>query len=794
MKQLFISILNLGVAGSYAILFVIAARFLLKKTPKIFSYVLWTVVLFRLVCPLSFSTPYSLVPATVFSSQIQTIIVPENFGVEVVEVQIPDDYSYSINNESPVVKQGTEVLKLKPSYMDIATWIWAVGIVVLFVYSAGSYLFLKRRLRTAEPLHSNVLISDKITTPFVLGMLHPQIYLPKGLDPQAQQYILLHEKTHIRRLDYLIKPIAFMTLTLHWFNPLVWTAFIMMSRDMEMSCDEAVIRQLDKDVKKEYSLSLLKMASRKTMFNASPLAFSDHNVKSRIINVLNYKKPTFWLITVAALVITSLSLGLISNPKTFFNKEEILTRLNQTMNGQLDEYTLYSDVTEDEVNVVGFQRQFSVENIGGAYERFNKVFLIFNDKKLETVYFRYEYQENHQYNQTMTLEKGKQLAKDFVKQIFNLNVNFTEGKEGSGERFVGAPYEFIGQAGNQPVYVNVDLVQGVVLYASLTEVWQPDAEYYSSQDQETELVVTDDLVILTKNQIPWEIWPHQENQAQYSFNQTTVSLSSDQVQWMKGTETEILQQINYSVFRNAEFFVPVEKIAMISVIQKVTLAREDTEFLEHNLFTERFKQSAAGQKSIQRYQQIIGYIQDNLMERMIENSVLNINNDSSLSGDCFRFDVTYYLEENQSLNCSYYFIVIEEDGIFKIDEMVIQSPFNQEVHYQDSPEKAAEVIVDALNQRNFQEYFALIKPSADKDYHFSGFYYNTYSNWKSVDMEQEEGHAVITLEAYKQDDQGTMSKVNAYLCLYQADENDQSSWISQELIPYVPNEGWWHIR
>lgn len=154
-------------------------------------------------------------PATISSAQIQTIIVPENLGADVVEVQILDDYSYSINNESPVVKQGTEVFKLKPSTMDIATWIWVVGLVVLFVYSVGSYLFLKSKLRTAEPLHSNVLISDKITTPFVLGILHPKIYLPKGLEPQAQQYILLHEKTHIRRMDYLIKPIAFMTLTLH---------------------------------------------------------------------------------------------------------------------------------------------------------------------------------------------------------------------------------------------------------------------------------------------------------------------------------------------------------------------------------------------------------------------------------------------------------------------------------------------------------------------------------------------------------------------------------------------------
>jgi beta-lactamase regulating signal transducer with metallopeptidase domain len=153
-----------------------------------------------------------------------------------------------------------------------------------------------------------------LKTPFVLGLLRPKIYLPVGFNDKERSYILLHEQTHINRKDHIIKMLAFLVLSVHWFNPFVWIAFMLMSMDMELSCDERVLKEMNEDIKKPYANSLLSLATRRHILNGSPLAFGEGNVKGRIKNVLNYKKPRFWVIVLAAIIAIAVGIGLLANP------------------------------------------------------------------------------------------------------------------------------------------------------------------------------------------------------------------------------------------------------------------------------------------------------------------------------------------------------------------------------------------------------------------------------------------------------------------------------------------------
>jgi hypothetical protein len=191
------------------------------------------------------------------------------------------------------------------------------GLRVLLIYSVVSYLWLKRRVSTATHLNGNVFETDEISSPFVCGFFKPKIYLPVGINETEREYVLLHERTHILRKDHIIKPIAFFALSIHWFNPFMWLAFCLMSRDMEMSCDERVVCELDREGKVRYSETLLRLAMRRPILAGSPLAFGESTTKSRIKNVLHYKKPSFWLVCTAVLVLASGTIFLLTNPDQF---------------------------------------------------------------------------------------------------------------------------------------------------------------------------------------------------------------------------------------------------------------------------------------------------------------------------------------------------------------------------------------------------------------------------------------------------------------------------------------------
>lgn len=309
LENSFLEILNMSFTGSIVILFVLLARLLLKKAPTIFSYALWSVVLFRLVCPFSFESMFSLLP-TKASPIAQNIVYMQTPTIDTGLAIIND----AVNELLPTATPAASVNPLH-IWVIIGSMIWVIGIIFLLSYSLGTLLQLKKRLKTATSFQDNIFLSDKIETAFVLGALHPKIYLPDHLTDGQREHILLHEQTHIKRFDHLVKLLSFFVLCLHWFNPLAWVAFFASSKDMEMSCDDAVVKKLGSDIKKDYSTSLLTLATGKRIVGGTPLAFGESDTKGRIKNVLSYKKPAFWVILMATVAVICFIVGLISNPK-----------------------------------------------------------------------------------------------------------------------------------------------------------------------------------------------------------------------------------------------------------------------------------------------------------------------------------------------------------------------------------------------------------------------------------------------------------------------------------------------
>lgn len=321
-EETFITILNMSLTASYAAIAVIIARLLLKKAPKVFSYALWSIVLFRLICPFSFSSGFSLFGLL---GPVQTgTSIPQYIPQEIGMMRTPtvdtgvDNVNTVLNASLPAATPFASVNPMQ-ALLTLGTLIWLTGAAVLFIYAVISYLRLQKQISMATLVSDNIYETDLIRSPFVCGFVRPKIYLPLSLTGQEREYILSHEQIHILRYDYLVKPVAFLALVLHWFNPLLWLCFSLMTKDMEMSCDERVIQSSLSGQAADYSRSLLALATQKRIPGPSPLAFGESNVKARINNLLNYKKPAFWVVLVSVLAVILLAAALISNPLKGFS-------------------------------------------------------------------------------------------------------------------------------------------------------------------------------------------------------------------------------------------------------------------------------------------------------------------------------------------------------------------------------------------------------------------------------------------------------------------------------------------
>ncbi len=314
-------LVNMSLTAGVVIMLVLVARLLLKKAPKVISYALWGIVLIRLLCPVSIESDFSLfglmdTPVEERGTITSAIeYVPNNIvHTEYPNVVLPiPGVSEIINDNLP---QGEEQMRADPleGPIFIATYVWMAGVLGMVIYAAVSYLRLRRQLLTAIHLRDNICTADGITSPFVMGLFRPKIYLPSAMEAQEQSYIILHEQHHIRRLDHIVKAVAFVALCIHWFNPLVWVAFIMAGKDMEMSCDEAVVKKMGESVLADYTASLLSLATGKHIIAGMPLAFGEGDTKGRIRNLANWKKPAFWVILVTVSACVVLAVTLLTNP------------------------------------------------------------------------------------------------------------------------------------------------------------------------------------------------------------------------------------------------------------------------------------------------------------------------------------------------------------------------------------------------------------------------------------------------------------------------------------------------
>lgn len=343
-------ILNMSLTASIIILLVMAVRLLLKRSPKIYSYALWAVVLFRLLCPISIASELSVLELTQPKvSQAANVSYVSYAPVE--EVLIAGGDMAPPAQETPIPIQELEPQAEKtPSVMEVISWCYLAGAAVMILSSLVSYLRLYRDLVGAVRWKSNIYLADHIASPFVLGTLFPKIYLPSNTPMAERRYIVAHERHHIRRCDHVIKLLAYAALCLHWFNPLVWVAFVLAGKDMEMSCDEAVIKKLGEHIRADYSASLLRFATHRTIIAGTPLAFGEGDTKGRVMNMAKWRKPKVWVsILCGALCILILAVCAL-NPK----EEQSLAEMTRTTSegptgcayGELH-YTLPGGITHE---------------------------------------------------------------------------------------------------------------------------------------------------------------------------------------------------------------------------------------------------------------------------------------------------------------------------------------------------------------------------------------------------------------------------------------------------------------
>ncbi len=309
MEQIFLKLLNLSLIASWLILAVILLRALLKKAPKWTVCLLWGLVALRLVCPFTLESVTSLIPsAEPIPPDIVTSPAPTiTSGIAILNSTVNPFLSETL---APDPAASTNPMQ---KIVFACTVIWIIGMAAMLVYMLTSYILIRRKVREAVKADGYYLC-DAIGSPFILGVIHPRIYMPSSLSEEDIPYALSHEKAHIKRLDHIIKPLAFLLLSVYWFQPLVWVAYILLCRDIEFACDEKVIKKLGVEHKALYSEALLECSISRGRITACPLAFGEVGVKERVKNVLSYKKPAFWIILIALLACIALAVFFLTDP------------------------------------------------------------------------------------------------------------------------------------------------------------------------------------------------------------------------------------------------------------------------------------------------------------------------------------------------------------------------------------------------------------------------------------------------------------------------------------------------
>jgi len=332
MEAVFLHILNIAITASWLVLAVVLLRFVLKKAPKWATCLLWGIVALRLLLPFSLESALSLIPDAepIPESIIITGTPTVNSGLEGVDQvpgQVPDQVVDSVISGSLATTPGDSADPVQV-LVFAASIVWIAGIILMLGYGAFSYFRLKHKVRASLCKEGRVYLCDSIETPFILGIFRPRIYLPSGMAESEIPYVIAHEEAHLKRKDHLWKPLGFLLLAVYWFNPLLWVGYILLCRDIENACDEKAIKDSDTAYKVSYSEALLACSIHRRTVMACPLAFGEVGVKSRIRAVLHYKKPAFWVIVVAILVLIVTCVCFLTDPVT--EKDEVTTAVSTT--------------------------------------------------------------------------------------------------------------------------------------------------------------------------------------------------------------------------------------------------------------------------------------------------------------------------------------------------------------------------------------------------------------------------------------------------------------------------------
>ena len=311
MNELFLKIINMSISASWLVLAVLILRFVLKKAPKWINVLLWGIVAIRLICPFSFESTLSLIPSA------ETI--PLNIGMDTIPT-INSGISAINNAVNPIISQSNTPMagasvNLLQITIGIYEYIWIFGMIALALYTAISYWRLRRKVDTAVRYKDNIFQSENVSFPFVLGIIKPRIYLPFKMNGQYLEHVVAHEQAHICRKDHWWKPLGFLLLMIHWFNPLMWLAYVLLCRDIELACDEKVIKELGNEQRGDYTQALVACSINRRMIAACPLAFGEVSVKERVKSVMNYKKPAFWVIIISVIVCVGVAVCFLTNPK-----------------------------------------------------------------------------------------------------------------------------------------------------------------------------------------------------------------------------------------------------------------------------------------------------------------------------------------------------------------------------------------------------------------------------------------------------------------------------------------------
>ena len=320
MDKLFITIVNNGLVASWIILVVIVLRKLLNRIPKWVNCLLWGLVAIRLAIPFSIESIFSLIPSA----------KPVPADIEYAKIPKIDSGMHAVNMViNPVLENHfavKEIASVNPIQVIIfiSSYIWMIGVIGLLIYAFVSFIMLKRQVKNAQAIDKGIFRSGTIDSPFILGFVKPSIYIPDYLDDEAYICVTEHEKAHIKRGDFIWKPFGFLILSVYWFNPLCWFAYIMLCKDIEYACDEKVTKDKDKNWKATYCQVLLDCSSKRKMIAACPVAFGEVSVKDRIKFVIRYKKPTLGMIVLAFVACIVVGICFLTNPKTTEISDDII--------------------------------------------------------------------------------------------------------------------------------------------------------------------------------------------------------------------------------------------------------------------------------------------------------------------------------------------------------------------------------------------------------------------------------------------------------------------------------------